>query len=144
MNKFHEKILEMRIRQSNIQWLTKQIIVGIVVVFFAYMFVSISLNDDEDTRPARATPSPAPGTFTVEYDEAYLSTRQYIWDFLKQKGFTILTVDGIPQIGRIEDANPDDRYVPWYVFAWRDGKWQEYNVLLFDGEVISAIPNKVK
>ena len=83
-------------------------------------------------------------TFTVVHDEEYLATRQYIWGFLKEKGYEVQTILGVPNIGRYEDENPDDLYVGWYAFMKHKGEWQEFVVLLFAGEVVSAIPNKFR
>lgn len=82
--------------------------------------------------------------FTVEHDEEYIATRQYIWDFLKEKGYEVQTLLGVPNIGRYEDENPDDMYVGWYAIMKHNGEWKEFVVLLFAGEVVSAIPNKSK
>lgn len=82
--------------------------------------------------------------FIVEHNEAYCETRQYIWDFLKEKGYEVQTILGVPNIGRYEDENPDDLYVGWYAFINHNGEWREYVVLLFAGEVVSAMPNKSK
>lgn len=40
MKDFDKWVMEQRIRQSNIRWLVKEIILGIVVGFFLYMLIS--------------------------------------------------------------------------------------------------------
>ena len=39
MKDFDKKIMEARIRQSNIKWLTKEIIIGIVAAFVVFVLI---------------------------------------------------------------------------------------------------------
>lgn len=84
------------------------------------------------------TPAPTPeedDVFTVEHDEEYYATQEYIYKFLTEKGYEVQTIIGVPNIGRIEDNDPDDLTVPWYAYVMHKGKWTQFNVLLFNGEV---------
>lgn len=83
------------------------------------------------------TPAPTPEetAFIVEHDEEYYATQDYIHKFLTEKGYEVRTFIGVPDIGRIEDSDPDDKTVPWYAFVMHKGKWTQFNILLFNGEV---------
>lgn len=98
------------------------------------------------TPTATPTSAPAPepeGTaFTVEHDAEYNATQEYIYKFLTEKGYEVQTIVGVPNIGRYEDTVPTDAYVNWYAYIKRNGKWQEFVVVLFNGEVSAIRPIK--
>lgn len=96
------------------------------------------------TAAPTSTPAPTPEetTFTVEHDEEYHTTQEYIYQFLTKKGYEVQTIIGVPNIGRYEDTVPTDAYVNWYAYIKSNGKWQEYVVVLFNGEVSAIRPIK--
>ena len=90
-----------------------------------------------------APPSTAEETvFAVEHDEEYYATQDYIYKSLTEKGYEVQVIIGVPNIGRIEDNDPDDLTVPWYAYVKHKGEWVEFIVLLFNGEVSFIRPNK--
>jgi len=91
---------------------------------------------------AEPTSDPTATPFTVEHDEEYYATQEYIYKFLTEKGYEVQVIIGVPNIGRYEDTNPDDSYVNWYAYIKRNGKWQEFVVVLFNGEVSAIRPVK--
>lgn len=103
----------------------------------------LSLREAIDTELSKRDTN-SDGVFTVEHNAEYYDTLFYIYDFLTKKGFEVQTVWGVPNIGRLEDNDPTDHYIGWFAYAKHKGQWQEFTVLLFDGEVVSAIPNKSK
>lgn len=94
------------------------------------------------TPTAKPTEAPTATPFTVEHDEEYYATQDYIYKFLTEKGYEVQTIIGVPNIGRYEDAVPTDAYVNWYAYIKRNGKWQEFVVVLFNGEVSAIRPIK--
>ena len=80
--------------------------------------------------------------FTVEHNDAYYETQQYIWDFLTEKGYEVQTILGTPNIGRYEDDDLTDSTVGWYAFLKHNGEWKEFVVVLRYGEVSGVIPQK--
>ena len=100
------------------------------------------------TATPTSTPTPTPAItptntpFTVEHDEAYYATQDYIYNFLTEKGYEVQTIIGIPNIGRYEDTDTSDNYVNWYAYVMHKGKWTEFVVLLFNGEVSYIRPNE--
>ncbi len=95
------------------------------------------------TATPTATPAVTPTNtpFTVEHDEEYEATREYIYNFLTEKGYEVQTILTVPNIGRYADDNPDDLTVGWYAYVMHKGKWTEFVVLLFNGEVSYIRPN---
>ena len=95
------------------------------------------------TATPTATPAVTPTNtpFTVEHDEEYYATREYIYKFLTEKGYEVQTILTVPNIGRYEDANTDDSYVNWYAYVMHKGEWAEFVVVLFNGEVSFIRPN---
>lgn len=94
------------------------------------------------TPTAKPTEAPTATPFTVEHDEEYYATQEYIYKFLTEKGYEVQVIIGVPNIGRYEDTNPDDSYVNWYAYIKHNGKWQEFVVVLFNGEVSAIRPVK--
>ena len=96
------------------------------------------------TNTPTPTPHPTDGenTFTVEHDEEYYATQDYIYKFLTDKGYEVDTFLTVPNIGRIEDDDPDDLTVPWYAIVKHNGEWTQFTVLLFNGEVTFIRPTK--
>lgn len=96
------------------------------------------------TATPTATPAVTPTNtpFTVEHDEEYYATQEYIYNFLTEKGYEVQTILTVPNIGRYEDNDPDDLTVGWYAYVMHNGKWTEFTVLLFNGEVSFIRPNK--
>lgn len=90
------------------------------------------------------TPAPTPEetAFVVEHDAEYYATQEYIHKFLQEKGYEVQTIVGVPNIGRYEDAVPTDAYVNWYAYINRNGKLQEFVIVLFNGEVSAIRPIK--
>lgn len=80
--------------------------------------------------------------FTVDHNDEYYETQQYIWDFLTKKGYEVQTIFGTPNIGRYEDLDPNDSFVSWYAFVNRSGEWKEFVVTLFSNEVSGIMPKK--
>ena len=80
--------------------------------------------------------------FTVDHDEEYKKTKQYIWDFLEEKGYKGQTIIGTPNIGRYEDLDTTDNSEPWYAYVKFKGEWTEFIVLVENGEVTFIRPNK--
>ena len=91
---------------------------------------------------ADPTSDPTATPFTVEHDEEYYATQDYIHKFLIDKGYEVRTFIGVPDIGRIEDDTPDDLTVPWYAFVKHNGEWTQFTILLFNGEVSFIRPVK--
>lgn len=87
-------------------------------------------------------PTPEETAFAVEHDAEYYATQEYIYKFLTEKGYEVQVTIGVPNIGRYEDAVPTDAYVNWYAYIKRNGKWQEFVVVLFNGEVSAIRPVK--
>jgi hypothetical protein len=94
------------------------------------------------THTAAPTSVPTATPFTVEHDDEYYATQDYIHQFLIDKGYEVQTIIGVPNIGRYEDDVPTDAYVNWYAYVKRNGKWQEFVVVLFNGEVSAIRPIK--
>lgn len=94
------------------------------------------------TPTAKPTEAPTATPFTVEHDEEYYATQDYIYKFLTEKGYEVQTIIGVPNIGRYSDDTPDDLTVPWYAIVKHKGEWTEFVVLLFNGEVSAIRPNK--
>lgn len=86
-------------------------------------------------------PEPEETEFTVEHDQKYLDTQNYIWEFLIDKGYEVQTVVGVPNIGRT-DADLGEGYEGWYAYIKYNGEWKEFSVVLFNGEVSAIQPVK--
>lgn len=132
------------------------LLIAVIVLLF---FVFISSGNDSNNAPkstsapthtaaattkatAKPTEAPTASPFTVEHDEEYYETQNYIYKFLTEKGYEVQTIIGVPNVGRYEDDTPDDLTVPWYAYVKHKGEWAEFIVLLFNGEVSSIRPNK--
>jgi hypothetical protein len=94
------------------------------------------------TPTATPTAKPTATPFTVEHDEEYYATQEYIYKFLRDKGYEVRTIIGVPDIGRLEGDDTDDMTVPWYAYVMYKGEWTQFNVLLFNGEVSFIRPVK--
>lgn len=79
--------------------------------------------------------------FIVEHDQEYLDTRNYIWEFLIDKGYDVQTIIGVPNIGRT-DADLGENYEGWYAFVKYNDEWTEFSVVLYNGEVAAIQPQK--
>ena len=91
---------------------------------------------------AKQEATPTAKAFTVEHDDEYYTTQEYIYKFLAEKGFEVQTIVGVPNIGRFEDTDPKDNSVGWYAYIKHNGEWTEFVVMLYNGEVSSVLPNK--
>ena len=116
----------------------------LAVVLLVALSNSTESPDSEPTTQPTATAAPAATAeaFTVEHDEAYDKTQEYIYKFLTEKGFEVQTIVGVPNIGRYEDSDPDDNSVGWYAYIKHNGKWKEFVVMLYNGEVSTVLPKQ--
>lgn len=134
---------------------TKKVVVTAVPTKTPYISATPKRTTKATAKPtatATATPTPTPTNspaptleataFTVEHDAEYQATQGYIYKFLTEKGYEVQTIIGVPNIGRYEDADPDDLSVPWYAYVKHNGDWTEFVVTLYGGEVSSIRPNK--
>ena len=131
----------------------KKIIKTVLFAFLAIVLIvalsnsTKSTDTEPSTQPAVTTaqteaPAATTEAFTVEHDDEYYKTQEYIYKFLTEKGYEVQTIIGVPNIGRYEDADPNDNYVGWYAFIKRNGEWEEFVVLLYHGEVTSMMPKQ--
>ena len=86
-------------------------------------------------------PEPSETEFTVEHDQKYLDTQNYIWEFLIDKGYEVQTIVGVPNIGKT-DADLGENYEGWYAYIEHNGEWKEFSIVLFNGEVAAIQPVK--
>lgn len=126
---------------------TKKVVVTSAPTKTPYISATPKRTQKATAKPT-STPTTAPTSdptatpFTVEHDEEYYATQDYIHKFLIDKGYEVQTIIGVPNIGRYEDDVPTDAYVNWYAYVKRNGKWQEFVVVLFNGEVSAIRPIK--
>lgn len=123
----------------------------ILVILIVGVIGSNSGKDESSTNTNKSATATATSTakadnandsFTVEHDEEYYATQDYIHKFLTEKGYEVQTVLGVPNIGRFQDDDPDDLTVGWYAYVKHKGEWTEFVVLLYNGEVSAIRPNK--
>lgn len=133
------------------------VVLIICIAVFLFFFFLAAGSDSTDTPKATKSPVPAVATstatpttqptndenaFTVEHNEEYYATQDYIYKFLTGKGYEVQVITGVPNIGRYEDDDLTDSYVGWYAYVKHNGDWQEFVVLLRNGEVSAIRPNK--
>ena len=118
----------------------------VAILFVAFIVIGVIGDDSGNVEtsvntPAVGTTQPEETEFTVEHDQKYLDTQNYIWEFLIDKGYEVQTIAGVPNIGKT-DADLGEAYEGWYAFVKRDGEWKEFSVVLFNGEVSAIQPVK--
>lgn len=133
-------------------WKAIKIFLLIVAILFAAIIIIALITGDSEnagtptTTPTIETtatnePEQEETEFTVEHDQKYLDTQNYIWEFLIDKGYEVQTIVGVPNIGKT-NADLGENYEGWYAYIKRNGEWKEFSVVLFNGEVSGIQPVK--
>lgn len=107
-----------------------KIVFIIFVVFIGIGIIGSCLTDTESS----TEPESSEQTKTKQDIE----TRNYIWNFLLDKGYKVDTTLGVPNIGK-KEINLGEGYEGWYAIM-KDGK--EYSIILYKGEIMGIQPVK--